>query len=189
MRIDLVKIRATITIGDLVVKTPYIQSFNVKKNRGQVSTFDASLKINQLEVNSANTIGTVTIEAGELGNEIKIFTGITKRVSISPCWDDPGYVLFNISGTDILGSLGGKKYTRRARSSQKSWVSINSVVRPGLRDGALDYQVEGVTVEPGKSQNNQDINYGPAPNVAGNSVSTSPYPTTVFMTITKTQGE
>jgi len=189
MAIELVKIRATITVGDLVVKTPYIQSFNVKKTRGQISSFDASLKVNQTDINNSNTIGTVTIEAGELDNEIKIFTGITKRVSVSPCWDDPGYILFSISGTDILGSLDGKKYTRRVKETPKSWVSINSVVREGLRDGSLDYQVESNTAESGKSQKNQDNNIGAAPGPAGSIIpgSAGTYP--VVMNINKISAE
>ena len=185
MGIELVKIRATITVGDLIVKTPYIQSFSVKKTRGQISTFDASLKVDQADINNSNTIGTVTIEAGELGNEIKIFTGITKRVSVSPCWDDPGYVLFSISGTDILGSLDGKKYTRRVKETRKSWVGINSVVREGLRDGSLDYTVEAVAAESGKSQKSQDTNIGAAPNAAGSAIPGSPGYPSIIMNINR----
>ena len=36
---------------------------------------------------------------------------------------------------DVLYKLEGKKYTRRCRTHQSSWVAINSVVRPGLRSG------------------------------------------------------
>ena len=45
MAIERVKVRARIDIGGLSVSTPFVQSFNVRKQRGQISTFDASLKV------------------------------------------------------------------------------------------------------------------------------------------------
>ena len=134
MGITLVPIRATITIGGLSISTPFIQSFNVRKTRGQLSTFDASLKIDHTALTASNIGGFVTISAGS-ASEHKIYTGILKKSTVSPCWDDPGYVLLNISGTDILSHLQGKKYTRRCRATNSTWISIESVTREGLRDG------------------------------------------------------
>jgi len=142
MTIELVPIRAVIKIGDLEVRTPFVQSFNVRKTRGQLSTFDATLKVDHSQISSSNIGGFVTISAGS--NRIrKIYTGILKKSTVSPCWDDPGYVLLNISGTDILSHLQGKKYTRRCRATKSTWISIDSVTREGLRDGKFkkDYQV------------------------------------------------
>ena len=131
MGIDLVPIRATIELGGLTVKTPFIQSFNVRKTRGQLSTFDATLKVNHSQITSSNVGGFVTISAGSSGQR-KIYTGILKKSTVSPCWDDPGYVLLNISGTDVLSHLQGKKYTRRCRATKSTWISIDSVSREGL---------------------------------------------------------
>lgn len=157
MTIDLIKVRARIRIGStLMVETPYIQSFNVRKSRGQVSTFDASLKIDHSVIATSQVSGAVVIEAGANGRLNKIFTGIVKKATVSPCWDDPGYVIFNISGTDILGNLQGKKYTRRCRATKSTWISINGKVREGLIDGKFDYKVETLRTTPASSIKGQE---------------------------------
>ena len=132
MSITTVPVRATVTVGGLVVSTPYVQSFTVSKTRGQISTCDLSLKV---KFDELSTTGGITIEAGTKGNLKTIFKGVVKKATVSPCWDDPSYVIINISGMDVLYKLEGKKYTRRCRTHQSSWVAINSVVRPGLRSG------------------------------------------------------
>ena len=134
MPIDRVKIRATI------ISTPFIQSFTVNKRRGQISTFDAALKVSHDEVNSTITGDNVKIWAGEdiAGN--LIFTGVVKQAKISPCYDDPKYVMLSISGTDTMGLLQGKKFTRRCRATKSAWVSITGVARRGLKSGKFAYQ-------------------------------------------------
>lgn len=152
MTIDLVKVRAKIVIGGgsgVTVETPYIQSFSVRKTRGQLSSFDSSLKVKHSDISSTNLGGDVTIYAGADGRLKKIYTGIIKKSTVSPCWDDPGYILFNISGTDILSYLQGKKYTRRCRATKSVWVSINSVTRHGLRDGEFDREFGVLANDPG----------------------------------------
>lgn len=142
MSIDLVKIRATISIGNsLSISTPFIQSFNVRKSRGQLSSFDASLKVRHEEISSGNIGGSVVIRAGSSGDQTTIYTGILKKSTVSPCWDDPGYVFLNISGTDVLSLLQGKNYTRRCRSTKSTWVSITGVSRHGLRSGRFDPEI------------------------------------------------
>lgn len=157
MAIDLVKVRAKITIGNITVETPFIQSFSVRKARGQVASFDASLKIEHTEISESQVSGPITIEAGADGSMPKIFTGIVKKATVSPCWDDPGYVILNISGTDIMGNLQGKKYTRRCRATKSTWVSINSVVREGLRDGRFDYDFNTLRTTSGESIKVQEV--------------------------------
>ena len=133
MAIDMVKIRAKITIGTLIVKTPYILSFNVSKVRGQVSTFSASLKVSHSDV-AGNIVGnSIKIEAGEDSPKTVIFQGIVRKATISPVFDDPNYVSINLSGEDILSLLKNKRYTRRCISTQSVWYSINGVTRKGFR--------------------------------------------------------
>jgi len=139
MAINMVKIRARVSIGDLVVETPYILSFNVTKSRGQLSTFSVSLKVKHVDVGGPIVGDSVLIEAGEGSPAKKIFSGITKSANITPCRDDPLYVILNLSGTDILSVLQGKKYTRRCRSTKGMWVSIESISRPGLKSGKFSY--------------------------------------------------
>jgi len=151
MAIEIVKIRAMINIGsgNLIAGTPplgyanHILSFNVDKARGQISSFSASLKIRQDEVaGGLLDSASVVIYAGTQStySTNKIFTGAIKTATVSPNRDDPSFVILNISGNDILSRLNGKKYTRRCRSSKGVWVSVDSVARPGLRDGTLTYE-------------------------------------------------
>lgn len=139
MAIDRVKVRATITVGSLSVSTPFVQSFNVTKTRGQPSTFSASMKVGHDQVSGTITGDSIRIRAGADGSEKLIFSGIIKQAKISPCWDDPYYVILSISGTDVLSLLQGKKYTRRCRATRSTWVNIQSVVRPGLKSGKFAY--------------------------------------------------
>lgn len=139
MSITMIKIRAKITIGSLVVQTPFIRSFSVNKTRGQVSNFNAVLKVPYEEVADNITGNNVVIEAGENSPNIKVFTGMVRQAKISPCFDDPHFVDLSVSGTDKLVHLQGKKFTRRCRSTRTSYVTINSVVRPGLRSGYFKY--------------------------------------------------
>jgi len=140
MAISMVKIRAKITIGNLVVETPYIQSFNVNQARGQISTFSAQLKVPYTKVVS-NIVGdAITIEAGRNSPQSTIFSGIVKRARISPVFDDPSHVMINMDGQDILSHLVGKKYTRRCRATKASWVTVDNVTRKGLRTGKFRAQ-------------------------------------------------
>jgi hypothetical protein len=132
MAIENIKIRATISIGGFSVSTPYILSFNVTKQRGTPSTFDASIKVHSSAL--GNISGDVVISAGGNGVQKKIFTGILKQMKPSPCWDDPSYVVLNISGTDVLSKLENKRFTRRQIYSDNSWAIITSA-QPGLRSG------------------------------------------------------
>lgn len=183
MTIDLVKIRAKINIGNsFIVETPYIQSFNVRKSRGQLSTFDASLKVHHDQISGSNVGGMVSISAGSNGTMVDIYSGILKRSTISPCWDDPGYVILNISGVDVLSKLEGKKYTRRCRASKSSWVTINSVEREGLRDGKFDSEYDVLKTISGDSMKNQDKIKAPVP-VEAQSLYSSPAQLSCFVEV------
>lgn len=148
MGISLVKIRATVSIGSLSVSTPYIQSFSVTKTRNQVSTFSASLKVAIGEISGVNTGGPVTIDAGTSTSKRRIFTGIIKTMTMTPCWENAKYVYLNISGVDILFLLENKKYTRRCRTSKTSWVMIDRVEREGLRSGKFGFDVGVLSIAP-----------------------------------------
>ena len=147
MAIEMVKIMARVTIGTgIVADTPYfssvtnqILSFNVDKNRGKPGTFSASLKVLSGQVVGTIQGDTIVIEAGTDAGMPTIFTGYVKGVNISPCREDPSYVILNLTGEDALGRLAGKKFTRRCRSSRGVWVSIEAIARPGLRSGGFQY--------------------------------------------------
>ena len=139
MAIEQVKVRAKVTMGNLSVETPYVQSFNVTKTRGQISTFSASLKIDADEVSGSITGSNILIEAGTEGGIKAIFTGIVKQAKISPCWDDPHYVILSMSGEDVLSTLVGKKYSRRCRATRSMFITITGVTREGLKSGKFGH--------------------------------------------------
>lgn len=147
MGITRVKIRAEVRVGITTIRTPYILSFSVRKSRGQISTFDCSLKVNS-SIGSlmSSTGGPVEISAGEEGRPSDIFSGIVKKVTITPCFDDPEYVIMNISGEDVMCLIQNRKFTRRCVGSKTSWVTINSVSRKGLKSGKFKYKKEPVLV-------------------------------------------
>ena len=142
MAITMVRIRAKIEIGNMTAGTPplgyenHILSFNVDRARGRRSTFSASLKVRHGDVSGTMQGDNIRIYAGANTNSPPIiYTGIVKSANIGPCREDPGFVILNINGEDILSTLQNKKFTRRCRSSKGVWVSIEGVVRPGLRSG------------------------------------------------------
>lgn len=139
MAIRTVKIRSEITIGDLIVRTPYVLSFSVNRQRGSISTFSAKLKVSHSTVNGPISGSEIKIKAGIEGDLKLIFTGIVENMQITPVFDDPSYVNLNLSGSDVLKLLNGKKFTRRCRSTKSTWVSIEGVVREGLKSGKFKY--------------------------------------------------
>jgi hypothetical protein len=138
MAIDLIHIRAKIVCKEteLEIVTPYIQSFSVNKSRGAASTFNASLKV--LGEDLSSVTGEVAIYAGTQDNMPLIFTGFIKKVVPSPVWDDPAYLMLNVSGTDVLYRLDNKRFTRRQTYSDSAWAIITSV-RDGLKSSRLKY--------------------------------------------------
>ncbi|HLD90932.1 MAG TPA: hypothetical protein VI911_07970 [Patescibacteria group bacterium] len=138
MAIDLIHIRAKIVCKEteLEIVTPYIQSFSINKSRGTTSNFNASLKV--LGENLSAVTGEVAIYAGTQDDMPLIFTGFIKKVVPSPVWDDPAYLMLNISGTDVLYRLENKRFTRRQTYSDSAWATITSV-RDGLKSSRLKY--------------------------------------------------
>lgn len=170
MTIDLVKVRAEVSLGTTIIKTPYVLSFNVRKARNQVTTCDVSLKMDKTEISSTST-GLLSIKAGVLGDLKSIFTGPLKNISMAPCWDDPGFVVVNVSAEDITSTLRGKTYTRRARGTKSVWTTIESAVRPGLRGGKWQYETGILSISPDVMISNNTQNSTGAPLPQGPSLS------------------
>jgi hypothetical protein len=128
------RIRAQITIGGLIVRTPNVVSFNVRRARNQMAaTFSASLKI---PYTTSNNIGAdIVIEAGLKGNLKKIFTGTIEKSTVNPIRTDASMVMLNISGRDVLAVMEGQKINRRVKTYRdgsnppERWGIINSVAK------------------------------------------------------------
>lgn len=135
--LDRVKVRASITGGGISAQTPFVKSFNVRKTRGQPGTFSCSVKVPADSV--GNVRGQIQIMAGSPTARNLIFTGIITRATISPAFDDPNYVIVNMSGTDVLKTLEYKKYTRRQMSSLACWCEITGVTRKKAKSEKFQY--------------------------------------------------
>lgn len=134
MGVTQVPIRASVNIGGGSIETPYVLSFNVHRRRGAPSTFDASIKVKG-DVGGGTPTGGISISAGS-GGLNKIFTGIIKGAKVTPCWDDPSYVVITLTGDDALSLIQGKKYTRRSKGpGAGAFCLITGVVRSGLKSG------------------------------------------------------
>ncbi len=135
----MVKVRAKVKIGHLTIgpNPPHVQSFSVTRNRNAPTTCSVSVKVRtNASSGSSLTGGNLEIYAGAGGTaNTKIFQGVVKTARISPCFDDPSYVILSVTGSDALSLLEGKKYTRRCRGTLSSWVSIEGVARSGLKSG------------------------------------------------------
>lgn len=154
MSISQVPIRASVNVGGGSIRTPYVLSFNVHRRRGSPSTFDASVKVaGSGGLGGGLAGGGISISAGGSGGGSTIFTGIVKGAKITPCWDDPSYVIVTLTGEDVLSIIKGKKYTRRCVGTKSAFCLITGVVRPGLKSGKFAAMTGGESfeLEPGKS--------------------------------------
>ena len=112
-------VRATVTFGDIIVKTPWVMSFEVQRSRGQmISTCSASLKIdaNLLQNTTSSVRTNLIIEAGKAGNEHLIFTGIVSKLTINPNRTDSSKVIVSLSGKDVMYVMEGIKINRRTKT-------------------------------------------------------------------------
>ena len=135
--INSVPIRATVTIGNKSVSTPYVLSFSVNKVRNSISTFQASLKMHIDDITAISN-NKVVITAGSEGKERVIFTGYNLSSQPTPSWDDPGYVVLNISGKDILHRLEKEKYTRRQIFERNKWALITGLERRAIKGAQFE---------------------------------------------------
>jgi hypothetical protein len=143
MAINEQAIRATVKLGDITVETPYVLSFTVNKVRNGKSTFSASLKIDATALRHLND-NLIVIYAGLKRKQQKIFTGYVLNSTPSPCWDDPKYVVLNISGADVLFRLEHEHYTRRQTSASSRWAIITGVQRKAPKGSQFKLVKENV---------------------------------------------
>jgi hypothetical protein len=132
------KIRAKVSFAGISIETPYIKSFNVNRQRGQISsTFSTTLEVPIEEINNMTVAEDLTIEAGTEGNLIQIFTGEIRQLTIEPSWDKPEYFILQMSGNDIMIELEGRSFTRRIQWENSGiWAKITSIERVSQKRGA-----------------------------------------------------
>ncbi len=128
------KIRARITVGNVIVQTPNVVSFSVRRARNQMAaSFSASLKVPY--TTNSEMRADIVIEAGLKGALKTIFTGTIEKSVINPIRTDASMVMLNISGRDVLAILDGQKINRRVKTYKtgagppERWGVINSVIK------------------------------------------------------------
>jgi len=127
----LVCVSATVSLGSISATTPYVKSFNINLQRGSAGTASASLKVPAASIFSAG--GPFSISTNTGGSN-PIFTGRVTRASITPCFDDPAYVILNVSAEDDYEKIKkGAKFSRRFRTKLGTWATIDGVNRRGDR--------------------------------------------------------
>lgn len=140
--IDKQTVRAEVRLGSgIIIRTPNVMSFNVRKARGQMSaTFSASLKVPYDEFGGSTLLlsESVVIRAGigiNFDNLPVLFTGKIYRCVINPVRTDASKVVLNVSGKDVMAIMEGQKINRRVKtyrdeeSRPERWGIINNVIK------------------------------------------------------------
>lgn len=100
----------------LLAKTPFVQSFNVSKSRGQLTT-TFSVGFEMLAGTVFPLGADLQIKAGVRGNLKTVFTGFIEQASSEPAFGKPSYFSVSMSGRGVLSLLEKKKFTRRLLSN------------------------------------------------------------------------
>lgn len=138
-----VKVRAKIEGPGFSASTPDVISFYIKRTRGQLDTFNFSIKINITASESTGKIKIYAGKGGEGSDPPLIFTGILTSLKLRPCFEDPSKVILDGSGTDVRRLLENKQFTRRQTKGIATWVEITGLVSPGLRTTKLAQTATG----------------------------------------------
>ena len=126
------KIRATITFAGTTVQTPYIKSFSVNRQRGQISAnFSATVEVPIAEFSAESTSAVaenIVIQAGIEGQERKLFTGEIRQVTVEPSWDKPEFFVLQMSGNDVMIHLENRSFSRRIQWEDSGiWAKITGI--------------------------------------------------------------
>lgn len=131
MAISYVKVRAQIITASYSVSTPYIQSIDVTRTRGQAAVFSVGVK---LPKDTKLSTEAITIYAGTADSLKKIFYGYIRRIRVQPAFDDPNFMLVKLEGADVLSRLENCRFTRREATSDKVWAMVTGVQRQSPPD-------------------------------------------------------
>jgi len=132
------EIRAKITIGDVIIETPDVISFNVTRSRNTpTATFSASVKVpHDLVVESSQILNSnIIIEAGIKDSLKPVFTGIVYKCTVNPIRVDASKVILNLSGKDVLSLLDNQNVNRRVKTYRdgdrppERWAAVTGVLK------------------------------------------------------------
>lgn len=138
--------KAKANIGGLVVKTPFLTRMNVSRSRGD----NAKASVTFLLPKEENRDGNIDdLDGGPVVlwlDGIVIFTGVTRKVSITPSYQCAGEVIITVSAEDLMFKLSNQRFTRRQRLSPLAPLamisSIHERVSLGYDDPPSRHDVE-----------------------------------------------
>jgi hypothetical protein len=134
-------VRATISFGGLIVNTPNVVSFSVRRARGQMcATFTASVRVSSSYLASSKDVvnASIVIKAGFKGAQKTILTGKIFKATINPIRTDASKVMLSLSGKDVLHIMEGQKINRRIKTYRdgekppERWGLINSITQENI---------------------------------------------------------
>ena len=105
-----VKASAKIKVGGYTASTPNILSISVNRSRGQLVSSCAVVFMVEGEINLDAGAPLVIYFYNEL-----VWTGVAKRINISPSLRCAGEVIVKLQGEDILHKLENRNITRRQK--------------------------------------------------------------------------
>jgi len=145
--LNTIKANANVFIGDISVSTPDIIAINISKIRGNL-TSTAQVQFHLAPGKSGGGAGDGII-VSILGQ--KAFTGMVKRIDVSPSFRCAGEKIVRIQAEDCMSKIMGRHYTRRQK-------------HPGLGPIAFISSIyKRVTVGFDPPRNPQDLDGGQSP--------------------------
>lgn len=128
-------VRAEITIGNTVFKTPYVKSFNVTRQRGSFwASASASLEVSK-DSGMDFVGGIITITVTVDGTSKLLFTGYVDKVDITPSQSRYSSTMISVAAYDILYGIHNLKINRRLQlGADRMWCAITSIVRKDTND-------------------------------------------------------
>jgi len=173
--VEVQSVRAKVEIGDVVLKTPYVKSISVTRQRG-VLWASASITVELPRGSSNITSGNnIKIYVSVDGNSKLLFTGYVESLDITPSMSKYGGLILNITAYDKMYKLRLLKVNRRVQTSPGDvWCAITGVTRKvgestSSRFEPIKWGIKTVV----SSKTTGDPNYDPLDKEAKNELSTS----------------
>jgi len=128
--VEVQSVRAEVEIGNVILKTPYVKSFSVTRQRG-VLWASASMSL-ELPRDSDNIASgdNIKIHAIVDGSSKLLFIGYIESLDVTPSMSKYGGIMLNITAYDKLYKLRLLKVNRRIQTSPGDvWCAITGVTR------------------------------------------------------------
>jgi len=108
---------ATVVAGSLSASTPFVHSCSVNRTRGALTAkASASFTVGAGEASKAFQTGGGSVFKILIHGTV-VFTGIIRKITVTPSLKCQGGLIVNVQGEDVLYLLNNRRITRRQLSS------------------------------------------------------------------------